>query len=345
MNDYYRKRLIKATEGITGINIDELYLLLNANNIKFTTIKEFFISCYTHNTTNLEEIFKLYYKYREKGNGVTLEKHIIKYGVKVGTEKFNSYCDKQRETNSLKYKQEKYGMTESEFNAYNKSRAITLENMILRHGDVLGKEKWADYCKKQAHSGCSLEYFIEKYGVIDGEKKYNDVCASKIHNYDNYIKWYGKIEGPIKFEEHITFKSPSYASKTSQVFFDKLYEKLDNTDKNCCYYHNKNIEFGLMCKDTKTYKKYDFCLPNKKIIIEYNGDHIHANPEIYSPNDIPKYFRKKERYTAQEIWDKDIIKHNIANTHGYKVYVVWESAAKKNIDKEINKLMDIINDI
>lgn len=345
MNQYYRKRLEKATNTLIGVNIDELYSLLQKHEMMFTTIKEFFIDCYTHNTTDLEDVFNSYKLYRSKGNGFTLEKSILRYGDILGKEKFNSYCGKQRETNTLQYKQEKYGMSKAEFISYNKSRAVTLENMILRYGDLLGNEKWKEYCDKQAHAGCSIDYFIEKYGEIDGIEKYKSVCASKIHNYDNYVKWYGEVDGPTKFENHITFKSPSYASKSSQVFFDKLYEKLDDTDKTCCYYYNKNVEFGLMCKETKTYKKYDFCLPNKKIIIEYNGDHIHANPAIYLPNEIPKYFRKKERYTAQELWDKDTIKHELANKNGYTVHVVWESSATKNTDIELNKLMGIINDI
>ena len=52
--------------------------------------------------------------------GTTLDKMIKKYGIEDGTSRWNIYCNRQKETNTLTYKREKYGWTDEEFDEYNK---------------------------------------------------------------------------------------------------------------------------------------------------------------------------------------------------------------------------------
>lgn len=66
--------------------------------------------------------------------GQSLEKFIIRHGDVKGLLLWNEYRKIQAYTNSYEYKKEKYGMTIEEFTRYNKSRAVTLDNMINRHG-------------------------------------------------------------------------------------------------------------------------------------------------------------------------------------------------------------------
>ena len=66
----------------------------------------------------------------------------------------------------------------------------------------------------------------------------------------------------------------------------------------------KNKEFGTYYSETKTYKKYDFVIPDIKIAIEFDGDHYHDNPKIYKPSDHLKGFGMS-KFSAKEIWERD----------------------------------------
>lgn len=77
-----------------------------------------------------------------------------------------------------------------------------------------------------------------------------------------------------------------------------------------------------MCTDKFTFF-YDFLITNEKLIIEVNGDYWHANPEIYKQNDI-LHFPNNVYKTANEIWEKDKIKKELANFNGYKLIYIWE---------------------
>jgi very-short-patch-repair endonuclease len=61
----------------------------------------------------------------------------------------------------------------------------------------------------------------------------------------------------------------------------------------------------------------------KKIIIEINGDYVHANPKIYKPEDVIKLPNSK--YTAAEKWESDKLKTDSLTAMGYRVITIWES--------------------
>lgn len=104
---------------------------------------------------------------------ITKEKMVKKYGEEEGNRRWNEYCSKQAKSNTFEYKQEKYGMTREEFDEYNQSRAVTLENMVSKYGQELGLQKYNEYVEKQSHS-VTEEYFVEKYGPELGAEKYKN---------------------------------------------------------------------------------------------------------------------------------------------------------------------------
>ena len=190
----------------------------------FGLCENFLIPYATYNVINDYNYFiNRYYEFCKLGRGVTITKLKLKYGDNEGEVRWKAYCKKQSETNSLEYKSAKYGMTESEFTEYNLSRAVTKENLIKRHGEKLGIEKWNTYVARQSYAGCKIEYFIEKYGEIDGIKKYNDVNKQKVLSYENFIRKYGEIEGTIKWELYLSNSRNLYSS-VSQELFDILYD-------------------------------------------------------------------------------------------------------------------------
>lgn len=73
-------------------------------------------------------------------------------------------------------------------------------------------------------------------------------------------------------------------------------------------------------------KTFDLFIPTFNLLIEYNGDYWHCNPEKYSAT----FVNKKKNMTAQELWNYDAKKICLGKEHGYYCEVIWESDYKKN---------------
>ena len=78
----------------------------------------------------------------------------------------------------------------------------------------------------------------------------------------------------------------------------------------------------------------DIYIPVLNLVIEFNGDYWHCNPEKYNSN----YFHQVKQKTAQELWDYDRDKVDLIKEKGYNLEVVWESQLKKN-PKLINQII------
>lgn len=276
------------------------------------------------------------------GKALTEQKFILLWGIDVGTCKWKSYCNIQAETNSLEYKKKKYGFTDSDFEAFNKSRAVTLENQIKKYGEELGSARFADYCKKQKTLGSSQSYFIEKFGVDAGTERWNKINFMKAHTFDSYMARYEDEtiarEKLVKFFEKT---SGSYVSKSANSFCESLYNKVKYLDLDCRFYKKDSVEFGIMDTDTKRYYMYDFVIVDIGLIIEYNGDYYHANPSKYKSTDEVRH-----GMLAADIWANDTEKENAARKRGFKIYTVWESEYKSNQEKILSEIKSyIINHI
>lgn len=89
----------------------------------------------------------------------------------------------------------------------------------------------------------------------------------------------------------------------------------------------------------------DYCVDelheNKKIIIEINGDYIHANPKYYNADDLITLIGNS--YTAEMKWEKDRIRKEKLESLGYTVFVIWESDSFDVIKEKLNKLLQNIS--
>ena len=261
----------------------------------------------------------------------------LKNGKEKGLEKWNNYCNFQAEKNTKSYKMKHKGMTSEEIDEYNKSRAVTKENLIKKHGEEEGLKIWKRYCDRQKYT-TSLEYFIEKYGKEKGEEKYYRQNFLKGHNLDSYKVRYGE-NAEEKLQQYWDKRnSPHFYSKKSQILFDKIRERFSNLKM---YYATLNKEFGIL-KNGKYYF-YDFVIPDLKYCIEFNGDHWHGNPDLYKEDDIPKACSKLE--SAGEIWKKDKLKSQAILDRGFILKVIWESDFDRNPEQILKEVSDEINDL
>ena len=249
----------------------------------------------------------------DERQSVTKEKMIKKYGITEGTERWNSYCKKQADSNKFEYKHEKHGMTYEEYDEYNKSRAVTLDNMIKRYGVQDGLFHWNQYVERQRYT-CTLEYFIEKYGDTIGTEKYNDFVEKR--NTSN------RLFGP---------------SAISLEMFDKL---IKNYKNNIVYYDENeySVHTNKLCLYHVDY--YDKTL---NIIIEFYGDFFHLNPKIYDA-DFIQFKHHEKAILAKNRWqhDKERI-DDIQQTLNCKVIIVWESTYRNDKKGTINSLIQMIN--
>lgn len=257
----------------------------------------------TFKPKHLEQRLKRLYKLRNN-HGVTKYRLLLLYGKEECQKRWKHYCDKQAETNTFEYKHKKYGMTREEFKKYNKSRAITKENMIKKYGKTKGLEFFNNYCKKQSYTN-SMEYFKEKYGEIEGELKYFTALYSKT----------------------------KFFSNISQVLFKEIDEQIPEE----CFYATHNGEIRIFNDELNKDTYFDFAIPSLKILIEFNGDLFHANPSIFKESDTPNPFNKK--VTAKEIWNYDNIKNKFAFKQHYDIIIIWENEYRKNPKKVLNNIL------
>ena len=80
-----------------------------------------------------------------------------------------------------------------------------------------------------------------------------------------------------------------------------------------------------------------YIIPKLNLIIEFNGDYWHANPDSYKASDLIHY--RFGNITAEDIWNKDLKKKKLAESKGYNIITIWEKEIKNLPSKEILNLI------
>ena len=278
-------------------------------------------------------------KHRNKMS-TTIENQIKKYGEEEGKRRFNEYCEKQRITNTLEYKKQKYGMTEEQFREFNLSRAVTLKNQIKKHGEEEGKKRFDEYCNLQKYAGCSLEYFTDKYGEVEGTMFYKKLNKSKTHSAESYIKRYGEEDGLKRFKKYCAYNRPSiFVSLVANNFFKNLDDKIEYY-KIKSYSAYKTKEWFVYLEDEKRMIFLDYCIPKLKFAVEFNGRIWHADPRFFTATDTPNPYEKT--LTSEMIWQNEKVRSDMIKKYqNIDVFVVWED---DNYEEKTNEIISIINE-
>lgn len=332
----YCGELVVNSNTVLSLTRDKIYMLIPGIRHRVIDGKKYEISCcekclFEHCTDHpLPKSPKYYFmrnyfgmisfgysedEYRKMSSmlcGVTQESLRRKWGEEEGDKRWKEYCHKQSESNMFEYKQRKHGWTEEQFEEFNKSRAVTLENMIRRHGDK-GKELFDKYCERQAWTN-TLEYYITEYGEDEGARRYKIMSDARIE----------------------PFKDKSY-SNLSQDVFNLLLERLQNLniDISGVKYATRDEEQAIMTPKGNHYF-LDYFDSVNKIIIEFQGDVWHANPAIYGPDDIVMH-----GVPAKNYWLADANKEKaIYEAYpGYTFLTIWEKDWYENKDAELDRII------
>ncbi|RJQ26408.1 hypothetical protein C4577_03590 [Candidatus Parcubacteria bacterium] len=85
---------------------------------------------------------------------------------------------------------------------------------------------------------------------------------------------------------------------------------------------------------------YDFYIPSLNLILEFNGDYWHANPNKYKSGTLIK-FMNQDSVLVDEVWERDSIKTKTALDNGFKIVVLWENEFMLNGEKALRGLLKI----
>jgi len=276
----------------------------------------FRIAVFRQDVSYSQESYDTYIKrYREFGQSLTKERFIFNYGEEEGIKRWERYCNKQAETNTFEYKQKVYGITEKEFKQYNSSRAVTLENLIARHGKEKGTQIFESYREKQRTAGISLEYFQNKLGEKEGEEFFKELNKKKG---TALLKFHGKRKDLV--------------SDSEEEFIKKVESLLTEEEKKCGERGHRIWRWS-----------YDYINPLLSLCIEYNGIAFHMKPSLYKA-DHPYPLKSTSYKTASDIWAKDerkkqaFLKKYSIPEKGY--IVVWsdeEDKGLKQVEEYINE--------
>lgn len=124
-------------------------------------------------------------------------------------------------------------------------------------------------------------------------------------------------------------------SKISQKLFWEIKEKSGIDD---CYFYEHGGEQRIW--DGNNVMTVDFVYKN--LIVEFNGDIFHANPQKFNANDLVP---PQKRYKAHEIWERDKNRTNFLKQLGYDVVVVWESDYKRDSKRIVNEICEKIYEL
>lgn len=299
----------------------------NLNTLKMRLC--FWIECGIYGdyeTAEFDNLVEIYKTSQSLPRGATLEKFNVDYGPFWGPIRWQEYCDRQSYTNTFEYKAATYNMSESEFEEYNQSRAVTKKNLIKRHGKEEGERKWQEYCDRQAYTK-SLQYQIDLHGEEEGRKKFAEISAKKTHTLENFINRYGTKEG---YDKWVTFwtKRRAPESDMEREFIDKV---------ECIFtgYENEYSSRHAFFEHENGVYLVDFYNSEFKLVVEFNGNYWHANPKIYNAAD------KIRNMTAAEIWKREEERLIFLNDHDKidNIIVVWEGEEETGL-QEIRKYVE-----
>jgi G:T-mismatch repair DNA endonuclease (very short patch repair protein) len=214
---------------------------------------------------------------------------------------------------------------------------------------------------------------IEKFGV-DNVSKCDEIKIKKEHT---FLEHYGvtNIRKSKEFNDYITERclerygkkrcnNPQLISETRKKFSREKWDNIREKYKKTClerYGISNPLLTGSISKLEKRIGKilidaeikiisqyehkkkfYDFFLPDVNFVIEVNGDYWHANPEIYTEDDV-MVFPGQVHKNVGDIWLQDQKKIKSILDSGVDIIILWEKDINKMSDEEI--LYSILDEI
>lgn len=227
---------------------------------------------------------------------MTLQNFINRYGLELGTNKYNDMKDAQK-VKPIKRFIDSYGLKEGleKYEAYCKSKAMSEEKFKELYGEKEGIEKYKNWYDNSGCSGpksiaFSRVYRISKESIVFFDKLITILISIGIEK--------EAIYHPLIKGKEFSFSVPKGYSN---------------------FYDTKNKKYF-----------YDFCIPKYRLIIEYDGSFWHKDKSIDEPKEM---LARHMNYVVFRIKDTEVKNdlHNVLKTLTEKVL-----QAKNNYEDFIN---------
>lgn len=261
-------------------------------------------------------------KYRKMIDKIVLHNSKDYVVLKYGIEEWERRC-KSRDTMSLNHIKEKYGDNFEEYEKRIQSIRVDLDSLILKYGELEGKERYRRYTERLS---TSKKKFLEKTTANERSFLYDTNSVNRFKR-----KYGEKWEEYYKKHRKMLNVKTSKASKESMKFYNLLLDKMKNIDVKYYIGYGDNKEWYI--NDGIHFRTYDFCIPELKIIIEFHGSLWHYNPN-FTYSELP-FGMSIEKHK-----ENDLIKQNLAESKGFNYYVVFDT---DDYMFKCDEMFDIIN--
>jgi len=269
--------------------------------------------------------------YIEDKYNIKFRRHIPRLGLKQKSisesRKTVTSKNKQKETNKLIYGVENVSQSKL---IKDKKKKTFLKNYGV---DNIWKLKeyriwWEEFIINKYGKVCLSDLYGNQnsWGWNEMSMDEKKIRISKIHK--AYIKWYDNLPE----SEKLIFNQ-SRSKGILKAGKSKLELRIENILINNQIYNKSQFWVDR--------KSYDFYLGNKNIL-EVQGTYWHCDPRKYCSTDIVKF--GDDIYQVSDIWERDKIKKEIAESYGYKMYYIWEIEINKMSDDEILIFIQKINE-
>lgn len=263
---------------------------------------------------------------------------IIKYLKLLGVKRTSS-----QERHTARYRE---NYASSIFNKYGVSN--------ISKSDIVKRAKKDTLTK---HYGSFEKYIEDRVGALKKGYECYKSDKGRISNTHSKIKStlknrYG-CENPGQIDEVRKVISEKAKSRAKNMTKEELSamtfsarkaipHRLDKATKLEIIILNAIRSIGYDCIDHKRFGRFsiDLVIESEKIAIEVNGDVYHANPKMYSPEDIPI-----GRNTAKAIWERDLRKKIAVEDAGYRLVTFWEDDIRRNKENIIEFVRRSIEDV
>lgn len=298
---------------------------------RFKIITEIYSNNEIISDDNLKELVDEYYR-----TDSSKRKLDIRYGAGRGDEYSNTLREKAKlkigTVDKIEYWLNK-GYDVETANIKRREFYHNLNKIATEHNKTLYKNNPDEYKKRyQKLKGKknSYQYWINMgYSIEEARNILKESHASSRQSLDNFIKRYGDVDGPIKFDKmgekrlatrlknHGSIFTGNRVSKASIKYFIKIYKslrKMGIEKFDIVWGIGKQKEFIKYDKNSKRNYAYDFVIKSKKVVIEYNDPFWHARNETEWRNPFTEY---------ADSLNFDKIKTDLLIRDGYRLLVVW----------------------
>lgn len=335
--EYLRKEItnFKSMDNLVGKEREHLVLaLMEPTQMGIKKFKKVFVKNYINCQTRYNKKYWLQRGYSDEQAMVEILKIQKDNNVKAveamqNLKEYHFEKYKKKRNIYIEYWLEK-GFSEEEAKIKLKERQSTysLEKMKQKHGNEEGLKKFNSRNEKWLHS---------LYGKMSPEQKV-EFEKSKCVTKDKMVAKYGEEKALEKWEHYIKSHVNMWnASRISKKYIDEILSKIKNDGFNTetiFYGSEEKNEFCLYDNETMSLYWYDLTFFDRKKIIEFDGVHIHPDPNAI----IDERNKWKQAFTGksyEEALSKDISKERFAIKNGFDILRVRLPKNTKNTKKEI----------